>query len=109
MRPFAPLLVLLVVACGQVPKPVPMMAMPPVTTVSPMPGAFNDQVTLTFTTDREATVYVSVDGADPRKTSKGRLSGPSPFQVTLSATATVQYFANAQGKDEELQKGTWTR
>ena len=82
---------------------------PPETKVTPPPGPFNDKVTLTFTTDRPATVFVSIDGRDPRTTSAGRLEGASPFQVTLEKSATVKYFSSIAGKDEELKEGNWIR
>jgi hypothetical protein len=103
----------LVLACG---GPLPLKTIPdatlppPSVKVVPPPGPFNDQVTLTFTANRsDATIFVSTDGSDPMKTSKNRLSGPTPFTVTLKATTNVQYFANAEGKDGALQTGTWTR
>lgn len=109
----APALSLLVLlACGG-PAPLvvePSATLPPPTTkVTPPPGPFNGQVTLTFETDRPATVYVSLDGSDPRGTSVGRVSGPSPFTLTLQKTSTLKYFASVNAKDEELQTGQWIR
>jgi hypothetical protein len=114
MRRLAPLLLsALTLACDPGPgpfAPVPDAVLPPPTTkVEPPPGPFNGTVTLTFKTDRAATVYVSTDGRDPRTTATGRLSGPSPLTVTLSATTTVKYFASEGGKDEDLHEATWVR
>lgn len=113
MRRLVPALFALALSCGPGPGPfvpVPNAELPPpVTAVEPPPGPFNGKVTLTFTTDRPATVYVSVDGSDPRTTSRGRQSGPSPLTVTLEATTTVKYFASEGAKDEELREDTWIR
>lgn len=105
--------VALSLSCGPGPGPfvpVPSAELPPPTTkVEPPPGPFNGTVTLTFKTDRAATIYVSVDGKDPRTTSTGRISGPSPLTVTLEATTAVKYFASEGGKDEALHEDTWIR
>ncbi|MFT3836807.1 MAG: chitobiase/beta-hexosaminidase C-terminal domain-containing protein [Myxococcaceae bacterium] len=106
-------LALLAFSCGPTPEPLVFTpnatVPPPVTTVDPKPGPFNGKVTLTFTTDRPATVYVSTDGSDPRTTSVGRQQGESPFQITLDATTTVNYFASQKGKDEDLHTDMWIR
>jgi hypothetical protein len=100
-------------SCGQAPLPGKFepdaTLAPPVTTATPAPGPFNGEIEITFTTDLPATVFVSLDGADPRTTSKGRIEGPAPLKVKLTATTTVQYFASASGHDGPLQHGTWTR
>lgn len=112
MRAPALAVLVLLAACGQ-PLPLvvePSATLPPPTTkVTPPPGPFNGTVTLTFETDRPATVYVSLDGSDPRNTTAGRVSGPSPLTVTLQKTATLKYFASVDAKDEELQTGQWVR
>lgn len=105
--------VLFAVGCGQAPgklefNPNARLG-PPTSKVTPPPGPFNGEVTLTFTSDRDATIYVSVDGSDPRTTTKNRLDGPSPFEVKLTKTTTVSWFASDDGKDEALHTGTWTR
>lgn len=113
MRALALVSVVLFACGGPLPRKieaVPAAAFPPpVTTVSPPPGPFNGELTLTFTTDFPATVYVTTDGSDPRTTSKTRVQGPSPFTVTLKATSTVSYFASEGGRDEDLHVETWTR
>ncbi len=113
MRSLALAFAVFAVSCGNGPLPLKIipdaMLPPPKTSVTPPPGPFNDTVTLTFTTDRAANVFLTTDGSDPRTDSKNRQSGPSPFQVTLSATSTVTYFSSVEGKDEELNTGTWTR
>ncbi len=112
MRPALLTSLLLAAACG---GPGPLVVTPdaelppPATKVTPPPGPFNGSVALTFESDRPATIFVSVDGKDPRTTSVGRLSGPSPFRVTLEKTTTVRYFASVGGKDEELKEGQWLR
>jgi hypothetical protein len=117
MRRLVPLLLVLslTLSLSCSPEPGPFIPepdaelLPPATKVNPPPGPFNGSVRLTFRTDRPATIYVSVDGSDPRTTSRGRLSGPSPLEVTLEATTTVRYFASEGGKDEDLHQDTWTR
>lgn len=103
----------LLLSCGQSPLPAvfePTANFPPPTTkVSPPPGPFNGEVELTFTTELPATIFVSIDGADPRTTSKGRIEGPGPLKVKLTKTTTVKYFASVGGRDEELKTQTWTR
>lgn len=103
----------LAVACGQTPgqlviDPDAVLA-PPVTTVTPPAGPFNGEVTLTFKTDREATVYLTTNGKDPRQFSPERVSGPSPLTLTVSKTTTVKYFASEHGRDEDLKEGQWIR
>jgi hypothetical protein len=99
---------LAVLACGS-PAHVDAGTPYPITTVAPPPGTFNGTLDVVFTADREANVYVSLDGHDPRATTQGRVSGPSPFTVTLSATATLKYFSSVGGHDEPLQEGQWVR
>ena len=113
MSRLVPFLALLALSCGPGPGPllpVPDAELPPPSTkVEPPPGPFNGTVTLTFTTDRPATIYVSTNGNDPRESSIGRVEGPSPLTVELTATSTVKYFASVRGKDEALHTETWIR
>lgn len=113
MRSLPLALALLLLACGQTPGPLALSPDatlgPPTVRASPPAGPFNGEITVTFETDRPATVYVSTSGQDPRTSSVGRLSGPSPFTLTLSATTTVKYFASVNGKDGALAEGTWFR
>ena len=85
MRTFCLAFAALLFACGPTPGPFTFTpnaeVPPPKTTVDPPPGPFNGDVTLTFTTDRPATVYLSTDGSDPRTTSKGRTDGPPQREV----------------------------
>src|SRR5436190_911750 len=98
-RTFTVTLALLLFSCGQ-PPPTPAKfeplanLPPPATQATPAPGPFNGEVEVTFTTDFPATIYVSLDGSDPRTTRKGRLEGPSPLKVKLTQTTGVSYFAN---------------
>jgi hypothetical protein len=82
---------------------------PPSVRATPPAGPFNGELTVTIEASRPATVYVSLDGADPRETSVGRIQGESPLTVTLTKTTTLRYFASVRGKDGELQEGTWVR
>lgn len=75
----------------------------------PPEGPFNGEITVTFTSIKPATIYVSTNGEDPRVTSNGRLSGTSPFTVSVRETTTLKYFASLHGTDGPLQEGTWTR
>lgn len=100
-------------ACGQ--KPGPLVIEPdaelgaPRVIADPPAGPFNGEITVTFTSERPATVYYSTNGEDPRTSSLGRVSGPSPLTLQVPATISVKYFASVDGKDGELQEGTWTR
>ncbi len=107
------LLVLLSVNCGQIQhafeiEPNAELG-PPKVTAEPPAGLFNGEITITLKADLDATIYVSSNGNDPRTTTLGRLSGPSPFSVTINATTQLQYFASVDGKDGELTEGLWTR
>ncbi len=78
-------------------------------TADPPEGPFNGDVTITFTSIKPATIYLSTNGEDPRETSNGRLQGVSPFTITINQTTKFRYFASARGTDGPLQEGTWTR
>ena len=99
--------------CGQ--KPGPLVIEPdaelgpPGVKADPPAGPFNGEITITFETPRPATIYFSTNGQDPRTSTVGRVSGPSPQTLKVSANTTVKYFASANGKDGELSEGTWTR
>jgi hypothetical protein len=99
--------------CGQRPGPLvfePNAELaPPAVKASPPPGPFNGDLEITFTADREATIYLSTNGEDPRTSTIGRLSGPSPYTLKVSANTTVKYFASEGGKDGDLQEGQWVR
>lgn len=75
----------------------------------PPEGPFNGEITVTFTSIKPATIYVSTNGEDPRETSNGRVQGVSPFTITINQTTTLRYFASARGTDGPLQEGTWVR
>lgn len=113
MRSFFLLAVCLTLACGQKPGPLELEPNaelgPPGVKATPPAGPFNGKITITFEADRPATVYVSTNGQDPRESSIGRLSGPSPFTLEISANTSIKYFASVNGKDGPLQEGTWTR
>lgn len=117
MRPvmrLSPLFVaLLLVGCGQKPGPFDFSPNaelgPPGVQADPPAGPFNGTITVTFESDRPADIYLSTNGEDPRTSSVGRISGPSPLTVEVSATTTIKYFASVKGKDGELQTGTWLR
>ena len=99
-----------VLACGG-PKPAGVDAGvgAPEVLVSPAAGAFTGTITLTFTRDQPAIIYASVDGTDPRTTSKNRLEGESPLTLKFQKTTRVKYFASAHGRDGDLQVGEWVR
>lgn len=100
-------------ACGQKPGPLEIEPnaelAPPRVIADPPAGPFNGEIDITFTSERPATVYFSTNGEDPRTSSLGRVSGPSPLTLHVPATVSVKYFASVDGKDGELQEGTWTR
>lgn len=113
MRPLPLVFAALAVSCGGGPLPLtwtPNATLaPPVSKVSPPPGVFNGDIKLIFTTDRPATLYLSTDGTDPRSTTATRLQGEAPFELVIKATTTINWFASADGKDEVMHTGTWTR
>ena len=100
-------------ACGQKPGPLVFEPdaelAPPRVKANPPAGPFNGDLTVTFESERPATIYLSSNGEDPRTSSLGRVSGPSPLTLHVAATTTVKYFASVKGKDGELEEGTWTR
>ncbi|HEY0883361.1 MAG TPA: chitobiase/beta-hexosaminidase C-terminal domain-containing protein [Archangium sp.] len=105
---------LLLLGCGQKPGPFvfePNAELaPPLVIADPPPGPFNGEITVTFTVDRDdATIFLSTNGEDPRNSTLGRVSGPSPLTLTVNKDTTVKYFASAGGKDGELSTGTWQR
>ncbi len=105
--------VMLSFACGQKPGPLELEPNaelgPPGVKANPPAGPFNGAITITFESDRPATIYLSTNGQDPRTSSIGRVSGPSPLTLEVAATTTVKYFASVDGKDGELEEGTWVR
>src|SRR4051812_15009291 len=106
MRSSCLALAVFVVSCGGSPLPLtwtPNATLaPPVSKVSPPPGVFNGDIKLIFTTDRPATIFLSTDGSDPRNTTTTRVEGPSPFELIIKATTTINWFASVDGKDEQL-------
>jgi predicted small lipoprotein YifL len=100
-------------SCGQKPGPLDFepnaVLAPPRVKADPPAGPFNGEITITFESERPATVYYSTNGEDPRTSSLGRVSGESPITLTISANTTVKYFASVGGKDGELEEGTWVR
>lgn len=103
----------LALGCGADPRPLVFspdaVVPPPTTTVTPPPGPFNGDITLTFSSDRPATIFLTTDGSDPTTSKRTRVEGASPLTLTLEATTTVRYFASADGKDEALREDTWVR
>ncbi len=100
-------------ACGQKPGPLEIEPnaelAPPRVNADPPAGPFNGEITITFTSERPATIFYSTNGEDPRNSTLGRVSGESPLTLTINANTTVKYFASVGGKDSELQEGTWVR
>jgi len=100
-------------ACGGGPLPLKISPnatlAPPVSKVSPPPGVFNGDLKLIFTTDRPATIFLTTDGSDPRTTTATRQEHEAPFELVITATTTVKWFASDEGKEEALHTETWTR
>jgi hypothetical protein len=113
MRALPLVLGLFALSCGQTPLPLKVVPnatlAPPQSKVSPPPGVFNGDIKLIFTSDRPATIFLSTNGSDPRESTNGRIEGESPLELIIAATTTVNWFASADGKDEDLHTGTWTR
>lgn len=100
-------------SCGQKPgsfvfEPNAELA-PPTVKATPPAGPFNGDLEIVFTTDRPATIYLSTNGEDPRTSTLGRISGPSPLTLKVTANTTVKYFASESGTDGDLQEGQWVR
>ncbi len=99
--------------CGQ--KPGPLLIEPdaelgpPRVKATPPAGPFNGEITITFESERPATIFYSTNGEDPRTSSLGRVSGESPITLTIGANTSVKYFASVDGKDGDLEEGTWIR
>ncbi len=91
--------------------PIPNASLPPpAVKASPAPGPFNGTITVTLTSDRDdAIIYASTNGKDPRTSSTGRITGPSPLQLTLDKTTKVKAFASSGGRDGDLFEGDWIR
>jgi hypothetical protein len=91
--------------------PIPNATLPPpAVKATPAPGPFNGSTTVTLTSDRDdAVIYYSTNGKDPRSSSTGRVSGPSPLTVTLDQTTTIRAFASSGGRDGDLFEGQWIR
>lgn len=89
----------------------PNIAPPPaVTTLSPPPGPFNGAVTVTFTTDVPATIFVTLDGTDPTLETGTRVTGPSPFALPLARSATLTFFSeSADGVREPVRSVQYVR
>lgn len=80
----------------------------PTTKLDPPPGPFNDKITVTFTTDLAAKVFLTTDGTDPRDAKGTRVSGDSPFKLDLSESTTVTYYAS-NGNDELVHSVQYIR
>lgn len=105
------LTLVLLAGCGGPPKVDPgEVKLPAKTTVSPEPGAFNGEVTVTLTSEPVATIYYSTDGADPTVEGESRKVGKSPVTFTLNQTSTVKYYSRTdQGVDEPVSAATFVR
>lgn len=94
-------------ACGRPPVQVPdageepVQEEPAVTSLSPEPGPFNDKVTVTLTTDKPATIYLTTDGSDPKVDSAERQSAEGTLTVELTGTTTLTFFSRTAGGAEE--------
>src|SRR5579871_1471430 len=85
------------------------LPLPAHTTLSPPPGPFNDQLPVTLTADAPATIFVTTDGTDPNA-SATRLSGASPFTVTLTQTTHLTYFSRTpNGANEPISSADYVR
>ncbi len=82
---------------------------PAKTSLNPPAGPFNGEVTVTFTTDKPADLFISTDGSDPR-TSPTRVNSASPATITLKQTTAVTYFSRTpEGLEEELHTAQYVR
>ncbi len=94
----------LLAACGGV----SFGAGTPVTKLDPPPGPFNDKVTVTLTSDIEATIFATVDGTDPREDKGKRLSGESKLSIELTRSTTLNFYAT-NGNDETVRSVQYIR
>ncbi len=95
---------------GGIEEPIPVAPVAPITTLSPAPAPFNDKLTVKLSTDREATVFLTLDGSDPQLASAERIERAAPFTVELTKTTTLRYFAKtAEGGLEPPRSGEYVR
>lgn len=73
-----------------------------VTTATPPPGPFNDQIVVTLTTDKPAQIFASVDGSDPHKPSAFRFTGQDKLQIPILDTTTIKVFSRTESGTEEM-------
>ncbi len=78
----------------------------PVTTASPGGGAYGEVQYVTLSTNEEATVSYSIDGANPAEGAPNTISGPSPvFWLRIGAGTTIlKFFAVDSKGNQELVK-----
>ena len=80
----------------------------PVASASPAPGVFSTvPLSVSLTSNEPATIYYTLDGSIPSKTSATTAVYTKP--LSLVATTTVNYFAvDLAGNVSTIQGGTWT-
>ena len=78
--------------------------MAPITTASPLGGTYSSAQTVTLSANKSATIYYTTNGTTPT-TGSAVYSTP----VSISATATLKYFAkDAAGNSETVKTQTYT-
>jgi hypothetical protein len=92
-------------AGGENPPPVPA-----VTTLSPEPGPFNGQVTVTLTTDVPAEIHLVTERSEPGMIISRRHTFQGTVELTLNHTTTLKYFSvTADGATEAPRTATFIR
>lgn len=79
---------------------------PPITIASPASGTYGSTQTVTLTANEPATIYYSVDGADPVAGAANTISAPSPVTgiVVNAGTSVIKFFAVDMSQNKETVK-----
>ncbi|GFO57178.1 hypothetical protein GMSM_41850 [Geomonas sp. Red276] len=82
-----------------------LVTTPPVTTAQPIPGDYSTApVVVTLTSNKQSTIYYTIDGSTPTTASAVYLA-----PISVSATTTIKYFGvDTAGNAETVNSGTWS-
>ncbi len=81
---------------------------PPVSTLTPPPGAYNHPLEVTISTDVPAVVYYTTNGLDPVPGDPDTYEGKAPVHVDVPYTLTLKYFAEDElGGKEDIKSARY--